>query len=436
LTQEAADEFARQWDNTWALDIEDWFMIARARHIPLPLPMPCGNHINLGAGFRAIGDSVPFDRERGWDADREPLPYADGSVAGIWAHAFLGYVLDPLAVLVECQRVLGPGGVMNIVEPHGLSDLCAEGQPVLGPTGRSAGPGRLRGPLLLHHRRRLAQPLAVHPTGKTILRQVVEIGDAIARLRLLKSDSVYTCITSPPYWRQRDYNHPDQLGQERRWEDYVENLVLVFREVRRVLRSDGTLWINLGDKRIKRELIGLPWRVALALQSDGWKLRSEIIWEKTNPLGEPVKDRPTLSHEHLFLLSKSSYYRYDGEAIREPAVEPNRVRKMERFGGSTGHLVRHSPGGFAVGASSTRNRRTVWTTNLEPYPGAHFATFPRKLIEPCVLAGSPVRGWVLDPFVGSGTVGVVCKSNQRNFLGFDINPVYVQMARERIIRGQ
>lgn len=264
-------------------------------------------------------------------------------------------------------------------------------------------------------------------------------GQAKDILARLPERSVRCCITSPPYWSLRDYENPDQIGTEKRLEEYIERLVEIFQEVRRVLTDDGTLWLNLGDAytsggrtyrapdrktdngRVVRglpfrpptpdglkpkDLIGIPWRVVFRLQEDGWYLRSDIIWYKPNCLPESVKDRPTVAHEYLFLLSKSERYYYDYEAVLEPADS-------------------------GVGC---RNRRTVWAINTQPYPGAHFATFPPKLIEPCILAGSAPDDHVLDPFLGSGTTGVVASRLGRRFVGIDVNPAYVEMARERIVR--
>lgn len=261
------------------------------------------------------------------------------------------------------------------------------------------------------------------------------VDDCRRALAGMPEASVHTVMTSPPYWGLRDYGFEGQIGLEPTPEAYVETLVKVFREVRRVLRPDGTLWLNLGDSyasqppgiknadRYKasglanpaglrdgvlaaevsnkldtsrllgikqKNLIGIPWRVAFALQADGWYLRSDIIWSKPNPMPESVTDRPTRSHEYLFLLTRSPRYYYDAEAIRERGIEPDRKR-ADRIGGSNGHVVRHSPGGI-VSASTTRNCRSVWTIPTQPYPEAHFATFPPKLVEPCILAGTSERG--------------------------------------------
>lgn len=298
-------------------------------------------------------------------------------------------------------------------------------------------------------------------------------GDVMERIAEMETESVQTCITSPPYWGLRDYGHEDQIGLEATPEEYTEKMVAVFREVRRVLRDDGTLWLNMGDSyansgsapprpdhsggdllgtygkqaysaasqgpaRITpvglkpKDLVGIPWRVAFALQADGWYLRSDIIWAKPNPMPESITDRPTKSHEYLFLMSKSKRYYYDSESIRETAIDDhdsgNGFVRTERisYGG------RGDPTLWVRKGSGTRNRRTVWTIPTQPFPGAHFAVFPPALVEPCVLAGSREDDLVLDPFAGSGTVGVVCRKHSRRFIGIEINPKYAAMARGRL----
>jgi len=262
-----------------------------------------------------------------------------------------------------------------------------------------------------------------HPKESLVLE-----GDAEALLRKLPSGFFRTCVTSPPYWGLRDYGTQGQIGAEDEPSDYISRLVMVFEQVRRVLTEDGTFWLNIGDcytsgnrgyrapdkknpvramsYRAKtpdglkpKDLIGIPWRLAFALQQAGWYLRSDIIWEKPNCMPESVKDRPTRAHEYVFLLTKSPKYYYNYESIREP---------------------------------NSRNRRTVWSIPTEAFPGAHFATFPPKLIEPCILAGTQPGDWVLDPFFGSGTVGVVCEQQQRNYVGIELNREYVLLAVERI----
>lgn len=262
--------------------------------------------------------------------------------------------------------------------------------------------------------------------------QVLE-GDALTVLKELPAQSFRCCMTSPPYWGLRDYGIDYQIGSELLVQHYVDNLTRVFRQVRRTLTDDGTLWLNVGDSYTSggrtwrapdrknqgrameyrpetpeglkpKDLIGVPWRVAFALQADGWYLRSDIIWHKPNCQPESVKDRPTRAHEYLFLLTKSERYLYDHAAIQEASPH-------------TTHL---------------RNRRTVWSINTEGFHGAHFATFPTALVEPCVLAGSEAGDAVLDPFAGSGTVGVVCLKHRRKFVGIELNPEYAEMARKRI----
>lgn len=267
-------------------------------------------------------------------------------------------------------------------------------------------------------------------------------------LQGLDAGSVNCCITSPPYFQQRDYGAPGQIGLERSPEAYIAELVRVFREVRRVLRDDGTCWINIGETYCdaskggvkKKDMFGIPWMLAFALRSDGWYLRSEVIWEKTNCLPESIKDRPTRSHESIFLLTKSMRYYYDGASIREPiqkttitrqrrpqtgpkatAVDPRISRMRSQCHLSEEELVARG-----------RNKRTVWRTATSQYRGAHFATYPPQLIEPCVLAGCPEGGLVLDPFNGSGTTGEVAIKHGRRYIGIELNPEYLALARERL----
>ena len=359
--------------------------------------------------------------------------------------------------------------------------------------------------------------------------------NVIEGLRSLPEKSVHCVVTSPPYWGLRDYGVEGQIGLEPTPEEYVEKMVRVFREVRRVLRDDGTLWLNLGDcyasttkgtggkSKVQnynsgsffnprkfnhglkqKDLIGMPWRVAFALQADGWYLRSDIIWAKPNPMPESVTDRPTKSHEYVFLLTKNPKYFYDANAIREPAIHAGEVvlnkngknNQMGRYGQTrTGFL---KDGGVVV--SGYRNRRDVWEIATQPFPDAHFATFPEALVEPCIKAGTSERGccsecgapwsrviekakvetnydkprkratapgaevsktscfvtgdwhitttkgWrptctcnaetvpcvVLDPFGGSGTVAKVARDLNRNAILIEINPAYVEIARNRL----
>ena len=301
-------------------------------------------------------------------------------------------------------------------------------------------------------------------------------GDALTRLRELPTESIHTCVTSPPYFGLRDYGMDEQIGLEQTPEAYIARLVDVFREVRRVLRSDGTLWLNMGDsyagsgkgrmgdgtshatgkqatnkgsaigllpkaptKGCKpKDLIGIPWMLAFALREDGWYLRQDIIWNKTNCMPESVRDRCTKSHEYIFLLAKSSRYYFDAAAIREPANPAYERRYQSAFYTGAKDVANF---GRPFGKPNTpgtkhytgkRNKRDVWTVRTGSYRGAHFAVFPEVLIEPCILAGSPIGGAVLDPFAGSGTTGAVAKRLYRNFLGIEINPEYQQIAMARI----
>lgn len=297
-------------------------------------------------------------------------------------------------------------------------------------------------------------------------------GTAETVLPLLPAESVHTVVTSPPYWGLRDYGlGSDALGLEPTPELFVSRLVEVFREVRRVLRPDGTLWLNMGDtyaanrtyqvrdnKHIdvgntrgmqvppglkSKDMLGMPWRVAFALQADGWYLRSDIIWHKPNPMPESVRDRPTKSHEYVFLLSKSEQYYYDIDAIREPhstGATDKRLRP-EYHASVVGTGLHDHKNDMAMGQSQGkrpaghplgRNRRTVWTIPTQPYPEAHFATFPEKLIEPCILAGAPGGGVVLDPFAGSGTTGAVAKRLGRRAVLIEPNAEYIELIKKRI----
>lgn len=291
------------------------------------------------------------------------------------------------------------------------------------------------------------------------------LGNCIEQLETLPSNSVYCCVTSPPYWGLRNYNNiENQIGLEKTPELYIKNIVNVFNEVKRVLRKDGTLWLNLADtysgggrggdpKHLKgdnsgratvesykgidaKQLLGIPWKVALALQETGWYLRCDIIWDKPNAMPEPVTDRPTKVHEYLFLLSKSKNYYFDNEAVMENA-------KMNRWGGSKLANPVNCKGQHPRGLlrdrnmqSETRNIRSVWTIPTFPYLGAHFATFPEKLVEPCIKAGCPKGSIVLDTFVGSGTTGAVAERLMRSFIGIDIDPSSIELARKRIYNSQ
>jgi len=293
-------------------------------------------------------------------------------------------------------------------------------------------------------------------------------GDCREALKQIDADSVHTCVTSPPYFGLRDYGGGEgEIGSEQEVNEYVQALVDVFREVRRCLRPDGTLWLNLGDsymaqknvapppqsiggqrdmptfipgnrreqKGLKhKDLIGIPWRVAFALQADGWWLRQDIIWSKPNPMPESVTDRCTKSHEYIFLLSKKSHYYYDHEAIKEAAVTAptSRDKEGEGYQADYPHGPRFSKGERVWGADGKKNKRSVWTVNTKGYKGAHFAVYPKQLVLPCILAGCPEGGTVLDPFTGSGTTAVVALENKRNFVGTELNPEYIQLAENRI----
>jgi DNA modification methylase len=300
------------------------------------------------------------------------------------------------------------------------------------------------------------------------------VGDNRRTLASLPAGSVQTCITSPPYWGLRDYGQDDQIGLEQTPDEYVEQLCLVFDEVWRVLADDGTLWLNLGDSYAgsgkgrnadgthqeggkqgtnagtiigflsknaiidgikSKDLVGIPWRVAFALQARGWFLRSEIIWHKPNPMPESVTDRPTKSHEHIFLLAKSAKYFYDHEAIKEPVATENAGKNI-RFGGTkygdSDDPKHDTKSGNVYEAAETRNKRDVWTVPTKGYDGAHFAVYPTALIEPCILAGSREGDTVLDPFSGSGTTGVVALRNGRNYVGCELNPEYAALSKHRI----
>lgn len=259
------------------------------------------------------------------------------------------------------------------------------------------------------------------------------LGDVRDVLPSLPAGIFHTCVTSPPYFGLRDYGHGGQIGLEPTPDEFVAALVGVFREVRRVLRDDGTVWLNLGDSYGKgKQLLGIPWRVAFALQADGWYLRQDIIWHKPNPMPESVTDRCTKAHEYIFLLSKSPRYYFDADAIKEPSskFEKEGGRPRTQPNGLRADAAKKL-GGFQMQVVETRNRRSVWTVTTKPFAGAHFATFPPDLIEPCILAGAPVGGMVLDPFFGAGTTGLVAARTGRECWGVEINPEYTEMAAAR-----
>lgn len=290
-------------------------------------------------------------------------------------------------------------------------------------------------------------------------------GDTKEVLKSLPDKCVNMCVTSPPYWALRTYNVDGQYGQESTPEEYVQNLVEVFSEVKRVLRDDGTLWLNLGDTYAgkghqgdfidpkypngrngqkvalnnkvegykRKDMIGIPWMVAFALRSAGYYLRQDIIWHKPNTMPSPMKDRCVTAHEYIFLLSKKDRYYFDYKAIQEDAVIDKSIGKQPRQFGPTNPIgtLRNDVGNMFVD-NGKRNKRSVWSVSVKPFADAHFATFPPKLIEPCILAGCPVDGIVLDPFMGSGTTAYVALKNGRNFVGVELNPDYIEMAKKRI----
>ena len=293
------------------------------------------------------------------------------------------------------------------------------------------------------------------------MRPEVLEGDVREVLKTLDDESVQCVVTSPPYWGLRDYGVDDQLGLEETPEKYVENMVSVFQEVKRVLRKDGTVWLNLGDsyssggrktqttqtvregqegtavrppivEGIKpKDLIGIPWRVAFALQEDGWYLRSDIIWNKPNPMPEAVKDRPTKSHEYIFLLTKSAKYYYDYEAIKEKGEYPagTRAAKASDARSSMG-FVNSRPPEYKI-YDGTRNKRSVWKITTKPYKEAHFATFPEELPETCIKAGTQKGDVVLDIFAGSGTTLRVASKLGRKGIGIELNPEYIKILKKR-----
>ena len=295
--------------------------------------------------------------------------------------------------------------------------------------------------------------------------------DCLKGLKQLPDNSINCCVTSPPYWGLRDYGVEGQLGLEPTPEEYVAKMVEVFREVKRVLRDDGTLWLNLGDcyngsggaggdynkgglkegqpkypgRKVAtlkpKDLVGIPWMVAFALRADGWYLRQDIIWHKPNCMPESVKDRCTKAHEYIFLLSKSKKYYYDNEAIKEPVKEIS-IRRAEygwdcdrpstKNASMNGEGIHTKKMGTRFVNPDGRNKRSVWTVTTKPFKGAHFAVFPEDLIEPCILAGCPEGGIVLDPFMGSGTTAVVALKHNRNYIGIELNPEYIKIAEKRV----
>lgn len=243
--------------------------------------------------------------------------------------------------------------------------------------------------------------------------------------------SVQTSVTSPPYFGLRDYGVEGQLGLEQTPEQYIAAMVAVFRVVHGLLRDDGTLWLNIGDSYGSgKQLLGIPWRVAFALQADGWYLRQDIIWHKPNPMPESVRDRCTKAHEYIFLLSKSQKYFFDSEAMREEAVKGASGSSFNK-GKTAEHQLGRSSDAERV-EDGKRNRRSVWSVATRPYKGAHFATYPPALIEPCILAGSRPGDLVLDPFMGSGTTAAVALQHGRRAVGSELNPEYLALIEQRL----
>jgi site-specific DNA-methyltransferase (adenine-specific) len=270
-------------------------------------------------------------------------------------------------------------------------------------------------------------------------------GDARTKLAELPAECVDTVITSPPYYRQRNYAAGEQLGQEVDPADYVRMLVDVFRECRRVLKPTGSLWLNLGDKYESGELLGMPWRVALALRQDGWRLRSDVIWHKPNAMPSAVKSRPTTDHEYVFFFTLGAEYYYDADAIREPHVtftERSQMRGGRRHFGVRGGTPEAGKNGGNTNLHDARwdqafhpkgrNKRTVWSVPLSKFREAHFAVFPERLVETCILASCPPGGMVLDPFLGSGTTAVVARRLGRDFVGIELVAEYCLIAQRRL----
>jgi site-specific DNA-methyltransferase (adenine-specific) len=270
-------------------------------------------------------------------------------------------------------------------------------------------------------------------------------GDAAQELGTIPEEVIDCIVTSPPYFRQRNYDVAGQLGIETTPAEYVQGLMRILAECRRVLKPTGTMWLNVGDKYGGGRLLGIPWRVAIAMQDAGWILRSDIIWHKTNAMPHPTRSRPTTDHEYMFLFSKTGSYYYDADAIREPHVTFSDKSKMKggrnHFGKAGGTPEQGKNGGNTNLHDGRwdqafhplgRNKRTVWSIPLGKFRGAHFAVFPEQLVEPCIRAGSPPGGIVLDPFCGAGTVAAVASRLRRNFLGIELNEHYVRLAQKRL----
>ncbi len=275
----------------------------------------------------------------------------------------------------------------------------------------------------------------------------IHCGNAVTKLRQLPDDSIDTIVTSPPYYRQRDYEaNGKQVGREKSPDEYVDRLVEVFRECLRVVKPTGSFWLVIGDKYEKKELLGMPWRVALALKDEGWKLRSDVIWQKPNAMPSSVKTRPTTDHEYVFFFSRSSDYHYDADAIREPHVTFSEKSQMK---GGRNHFGKRggTPEAGKNGGDNNlhdarwdqafhpkgRNKRTVWSIPLSKFREAHFAVFPESLVETAIKAACPEGGVVLDPFMGSGTTAVVAQRLGRDFVGIDCEAKYCEIARRRVL---
>ena len=310
--------------------------------------------------------------------------------------------------------------------------------------------------------------------GTTFTRII--LGDCLTELKTLDDNSISCCVTSPPYWGLRDYGTAkwvdgddecdhieqyakdkgqasqafkakerqftkvcgkcnavrvdNQLGLEDTPNEYVENMLLIFREVKRVLKNNGTLWLNLGDTYAGKDLIGIPWRVAFTLQADGWWLRQDIIWHKPNVMPESVTDRCTKAHEYIFLLTKSAHYFYNMDAVKQKSTTG--IRERTKYNGENAVDTKLRGKDTSCGSSLFRNLRSVWSISTQGVSDAHFAIFPEKLVEQCIKAGCEEGGTVLDPFTGSGTTGVVAKHLGRNFIGIELNERYCAMAKRRI----
>ncbi|MFA5322062.1 MAG: site-specific DNA-methyltransferase [Smithella sp.] len=318
------------------------------------------------------------------------------------------------------------------------------------------------------------KPTTEAPKKAQQLNQIYQ-GDCLEVLKTFPDNCIDCCVTSPPYWGLRDYGVKGQYGLEQTPEEYVNKMVEVFREVRRVLKNEGTCWLNLGDSycgggskgdtegakqktskgatwgdndkvaKLKskiegiktKDIVGIPWMVAFALRADGWYLRQDIIWNKPNPMPESVTDRCTKSHEYVFLLSKSQKYYYDNEAIMEPCIYPGDLGLLRSSIGNGNPYGEQAKSRVSAGVDSrtagkeTRNKRSVWKVTTKPFNDAHFATFPEDLIKPMILAGSPQGGIVLDPFGGSGTTLKVAESLNRRCTLIELNPEYIKIAEKR-----